>query len=150
MSRTVPSWTDYFLDLARATAARSKDPNTQVGAVIVNPDGRIVSQGYNGMPEGMCECWDDTVKDDLVVHAEVNAVANAARTGVSTLGGTMYVTLPPCLPCARVVAASGVSHVVCPKESYVDWITRKPKWKDKFQQAFDYLTNAGVSHEIRD
>lgn len=149
MSRPVPDWPDYYLDLARATSARSKDPNTQVGAAIVNPDGRIVSQGYNGMPEGMCECWDDDTKDENVIHAELNAVANAARSGVSTLGATMYITLPPCKPCARVIAAAGIKHVVFPLAAWNDWVARKPKWQAKFEQSLDYLKDAGVTYEAR-
>jgi dCMP deaminase len=149
--RDVPNWDAYFLNVARVTASRSKDPITQVGAVIVNPDGNIVSQGFNGMPRGYPEtheCWEN--KDDIVVHAEVNAIANAARTGVSTLGGTMYLTLPPCLPCARIVAAAGIKRVVMNFENWDDWVRRKPKWQAKFEQSLKYLNDAGVHwHAVR-
>lgn len=97
------------------------------------------------MPDGMCECWDDDKKDDLVIHAELNAVANAARAGVSTLSGTMYITLPPCLPCARVIAAAGLRHVVFPYATWADWVERKPQWQTKFEQSLEYLKNAGVT-----
>lgn len=143
------NWSDYFLNLAQATALRSKDPNTKVGAVIVNPDGRIVAQGYNGMPAGMDEQWDDEVKDDLVIHAELNAVANAARSGVSTLGGTMYLTLPPCQNCAKVIAASGIAHVEFPLSAMNEWIERKPVWFERFTKSLDYLADAGVSYDAR-
>lgn len=144
--RSVPSWEDYFLNMAATTATRSKDPSTQVGAVLVNPDGRIISQGFNGMPAGMLEapCWPDDLKDDLVVHAEVNAVANAARSGVSTLKATLYITLPPCLACARVVAASGISAVVFPKAAYEQRLARNPVWKERFARALKYLDDANV------
>lgn len=144
--RSVPTKHQYYMSLATAAAQRSKDPNTQVGAVIVNDDGRIISLGYNGMAESMPEwdCWTDELKDDLVIHAEVNAIANAARSGASTLGSSMYITLTPCLPCTRVVVAAGIKRVFWPESSYYDWIERKPHWEAKFNQSIDFLNRCKV------
>lgn len=145
--RAVPDWDQYFLDLARVTASRSKDPNTQVGAVIVNQDGRIISQGYNGMPQGFPEegyHWGDDAKKDLVIHAELNAVANAARCGASTLGGTMYLTLAPCIACARVIVASGMAEVVFIEDAFLKRIKGREDRATQYAASFHYLERAGV------
>lgn len=150
--RKVPDWDEYFLGLAEAAKLRSKDPNTQVGALIVSPDRRRTVIGYNGMPEGMDEgsCWDDACKDDHVIHAEQNAISNAARTGVPVEGATIYITLPPCLPCARAITAAGIKRVVYPSSAYWDWVNRKPVWKERFQRALDYLYRNKVTyHALR-
>lgn len=146
--REVPSWDDYFMGIAEAAKLRSKDPNTQVGALIVSPDRRQTVIGYNGMPEGMPEgsCWEDSCKDDLVIHAERNAIANAARTGVPVNNATIYITLPPCLPCAQLIVAAGIVRVVYPSVAYWDWVNRKPVWEQRFRQATDYLYRNKVSY----
>ncbi len=107
----------------------------------MTPDRRRTVIGYNGMPEGMAEgsCWEDTCKDDLVIHAEQNAIANAARTGVPISGATIYITLPPCLPCARMVVAAGLKRVVYPQSAYAEWVDRKPIWHERFQTSLQYL-----------
>lgn len=146
--RQVPGWNEYFMQLAFAASARSKDPNTQVGAVITDRDHRIISIGYNGFADKAQETpglWHDDCKDQHVIHAEVNAIANAARAGVSTQKSVMYITLPPCLPCARIVAAAGVSCVGFPKQTYREWVERKPVWEYRFAQALSYLNEAGMT-----
>ena len=95
------SWDEYFMGLAHLSALRSKDPNTQVGAAIVDENHRVVSVGYNGFPKG---CSDDVfpwerdgealhTKYFYVVHAELNAILNSPR---SVAGCTIYVSLFPC------------------------------------------------------
>lgn len=93
-------------------AGWSKDPSTRVGAVIA--DGKhVISVGFNGFPPTTedKEEWlnDRQTKYSLVIHAEVNAILNAAR---AVKGSTIYVTLPPCSECAKFIAASGISRVV--------------------------------------
>lgn len=151
--RQVPDWDHYFMGIAQAAKVRSKDPNTQVGALIVSPDRRRTVIGYNGMPEGMGEgsCWEDSCKDHLVIHAEQNAIANAARTGVPVDGATIYITLPPCLPCARAIVAAGIKRVFYPSEAYRDWVSRKPIWADRFEEAFHYMMrNKVISRALSD
>lgn len=109
---------DYFLALCDVAAQRSKDPSTQVGAVIVR-GGDILSTGYNGMPAGLIETperWERPTKYALVVHAEENALLRAARNGISIKGATLYVSLFPCAKCARVIANSGIRELVFNKE----------------------------------
>lgn len=112
--RQVESWFTYFNTIARQVATRSKDPSTQVGAVIVNENYDIVSTGYNGFPPAVRdteERWQRPLKYEFVVHAEMNAIARAARFGKHTEGGTLFCTHIPCVNCAKAVIAAGVKGV---------------------------------------
>src|SRR3546814_4797914 len=89
--RIVPTWTSYFMRIAQDVASRSKDPSTQVGAVLVDADNHIIATGYNGFPPGIEETparWQRPDKYERVIHAEMNAIAHAARAGHSTAGAT--------------------------------------------------------------
>lgn len=118
-------WNDYFMGLAHLSAMRSKDPSTQVGAVIVDERKRVVSIGYNGMPYG---CDDDEfaweregqfldTKYPYVVHAELNAILNAPRP---VIGCTIYVSLFPCNECAKAIIQSGIKRIVYEDDKYAD------------------------------
>ncbi|KAI6218818.1 Deoxycytidylate deaminase [Aphelenchoides fujianensis] len=112
-------WDEFFMATALLTAQRSKDPSTQVGAVIVSDENIIVGVGYNGMPRG---CHDDempwvkTSQDVLwnkylyVCHAELNAILN--KNSASVKGCTIYSTLFPCNECAKAIIQSGIKTVV--------------------------------------
>ena len=117
------SWDEYFMGLAHLSALRSKDPNTQVGACIVDEDNKVVSIGYNGMPRG---CQDDkmpwereggflTTKYAYVVHAELNAILNSPR---SVKNCTIYVSLFPCNECAKAIIQSGIKKIVYESDKY--------------------------------
>ena len=146
--RTVPGWDHYYLTIAEVAKFRSKDPNTQVGAVVVNSDNRIVSLGYNGMPEGCAEehLWAD--KDDYVVHAEVNALSNVARIGASSLGGTVYITLPPCIGCARSVIAAGIKRVVFSGDNMLERFKIRPGFRESTEKSLAFLVQSGVEVRI--
>lgn len=120
------SWDEYFMGVALLAAERSKDPNTQVGACIVDEDNRIVSTGYNGFPYG---CSDDEypwsregdtpeTKYPYVVHAELNAILNARGRNVA--GTRIYVALFPCNECAKAIIQSGIREVVYLSDKYKD------------------------------
>ena len=120
------SWDEYFMGVALLAAERSKDPNTQVGACIVDADNRIVSTGYNGFPYGCSDNdypWaregdaQDT-KYAYVVHAELNAILNAR--GRSVVGTTLYVALFPCNECAKAIIQSGITEVVYLSDKYAN------------------------------
>lgn len=93
-------------------AARGTCHRLQVGCIIER-GGRILIQGYNGAPPGMPHCpeREHTSEECLAVHAEQNAIAWAARTGVSLENSTLYVTHMPCLACARSIITAGVTSV---------------------------------------
>ena len=118
------SWEEYFMGVALLAAQRSKDPNTQVGACIVDDQNRILSTGYNGFPHG---CSDDEfpwnrdeskgdTKYQFVVHAELNAILNAR--GKSLAGSILYVGLFPCNECAKAIIQAGVREVVYLSDKY--------------------------------
>jgi dCMP deaminase len=110
-----PSWDDYFMATALLMAARSACGRLHVGCVLVSGgehQNRIVAAGYNGFLPGAPH--QSRVRDDheqATVHAEQNAIADAARRGVSVAGSTAYVSHFPCINCAKVLAAAGVRIV---------------------------------------
>ena len=122
--RRVISWDEYFMSVAKLSAYRSKDPNTQVGACIVNPDKKIVGVGYNGLPWG-CEVenfpWEvrdgdlDKTKYPYVVHAELNAILNS--TG-NLKGCKIYVSLFPCHECVKAIIQSGIGEIIYEDDKY--------------------------------
>jgi dCMP deaminase len=113
---TRPSWDAYFMGITCEVARRSTCNRAQVGAIIVR-DKRILTTGYNGSPAGLPHC---TEVGCLVVnghcvrtlHAEQNAIIQAALHGVSTGGASIYVTHQPCLTCAKMIINAGVARVV--------------------------------------
>lgn len=118
------NWDEYFMGVSLLAAKRSKDPNTQVGACIVDKNNIILSTGYNGFPFG---CSDDEypwaregedTKYKFVVHAELNAILNA--NGKSLKGARIYVDLFPCNECAKAIIQSGISEVVYLYDKYAD------------------------------
>ncbi len=118
------SWDEYFMGVALLAGLRSKDPNTQVGACIVNSKRKIVSTGYNGLPKGC----DDNVfpwgregdyydtKYPYVCHAELNAILNNPGTDFDQC--TIYVALFPCNECAKAIIQSGIREVVYLSDKY--------------------------------
>jgi dCMP deaminase len=121
----VITWDQYFIGMAHLSALRSKDPSTQVGAVIVSPANKVVSIGYNGLPKG---CSDDEYPWDrdgsaleskyvYVVHAELNAILNAP---MSVQGCRIYVSLFPCNECAKAIIQAGITEIVYEDDKYAD------------------------------
>lgn len=122
----------FYMDVAEAAARNSHAVRKQVGACLVT-NNQVILSGWNGRLSGQsneCEEYDDSSFDGTfkslklvtrkdVVHAEMNAISKAAREGVSTLGSTLFVTLSPCVDCAKMLVASGVKEVVY-KENYRD------------------------------
>ena len=116
MSAQRPSWDQYFMRIAVEVAKRSTCNRAQVGAIIVR-DKRILTTGYNGSPAGLPHCTEVgclIVGDHCVrtLHAEQNAIIQAALHGVSVAGGTIYVTHQPCLTCAKMIINAGIQRVV--------------------------------------
>lgn len=119
--KNVFDWDASFMGDAFMTSFRSKDPSTQVGAVLVNSDHRIVSTGYNGTPKRMNDedfPWGKDSDDPLetkypyVIHAERNAILNTEGPLSELKDGTAYVTLFPCHECMKSLAQAGINRVV--------------------------------------
>lgn len=130
-----PSWNEYFLNIAHEVAKRSTCERAQVGAVIVR-DKRILTTGYNGSPRGLPHCNEVgcLMENDHCVrtlHAEQNAIIQAALHGVITEGATIYVTHQPCFICAKTIINAGISEIVYDKEYQDD-------------RSLDFLQQAGV------
>ena len=112
------------MGVALLAAKRSKDPNTPVGACIVDSNNIILSTGYNGFPYGCSDDlypWERTGKDtkySYVVHAELNAILNAR--GKNLKGARLYVDLFPCNECAKAIIQSGISEIVYLYNKYAD------------------------------
>jgi len=129
-----PSWHEYFLQLARQAATRSTCLRRQVGAVLVR-DKRLLSTGYNGSPRGTAHCLDvGCLRDQMgipsgerqelcrAIHAEQNAIIQAAKHGTNIDGATLYSTTMPCIICAKMIINAGIQRVVY-EEGYADQLS---------------------------
>ena len=135
----IDKWQERYLDLARLVATWSKDPSTQVGAVLVGRDRRQIALGYNGFPPGIADTADrlaDKVrKYQLTQHAERNVLDNAQ---FDPEGGLLVVTFHPCVECAKSIVSKRIGTVMCPKPS-----DREP-WKTSAAVACELFSEAGV------
>jgi dCMP deaminase len=127
-----PSWDEYFMGIARLTSERSTCLRRKVGAVIVQ-DKQIVATGYNGAPKGIAHCDEKggCLREKLGVpsgerhelcralHAEQNAIIQAATSGQSIEGATIYITHQPCVICAKMIINAGIRKIIV-EEGYPD------------------------------
>jgi dCMP deaminase len=138
------SWDEYFMGVALLSACRSKDPNTQVGACIVNDKNKIVGAGYNGLPIG---CSDDEfpwskqgnfldTKYPYICHAELNAILN--NIGMDLKGCKIYTALFPCNECTKAIIQSGITEII--------YLSDKYEGTDVFKASKIMLDKAGVSY----
>jgi dCMP deaminase len=116
-------WDEYFMNIARVISSRSTCDRKFVGAVIVR-DKTILSTGYNGSIRKLEHCSETghMMENDhcvATIHAEANAIIQAAKNGVRIEGGTIYTTASPCWPCFKLIANSGISRI-CYGEFYRD------------------------------
>lgn len=133
-----PSWDEYFIQLANSVATRSTCDRGRSGCVIVK-DKRILCTGYVGSPPGMPHCdevghklrkvIDENGKErwhcERTIHAEYNALIQAARFGISLEGATLYCKMEPCRVCAMGIVGSGIRRVVCEKKYHAAEDTRE-------------------------
>lgn len=144
MMRETKTWDETFMNLALSIAAdRSKDSSTQVGCVLVDANKDPVAFGYNGFGPGAeetDELWTRPAKYQHVIHAETNAVGRAARRGCSTESCTCYVTVFPCLPCAKALIAAGVVRVVAKR--------LLGHWDDDHRAAAEEFERNGIEYVI--
>ena len=131
-----PTWDEYFMSIADMVKTRSTCMRRQVGAVIVR-DKRILTTGYNGTPTGLKHCGEvGCLRDELKIpsgerhelcrgiHAEQNAIIQAAVSGVSIQDSTIYVNLSPCILCTKMIINAGITRIVT-KEPYNDSLALK-------------------------
>ena len=136
-------WQARFSDLAKEVASWSKDPSSQVGAVIVRPDRSVASVGFNGFPRGV-EDSQDVIADRnakllRTIHAELNAILAAKEPLV---GCSIFVwPFQPCAQCAGAIIQSGIKEVYCP---YNDHLTQE-RWGESFKAALQMFDEAGVT-----
>lgn len=134
-ARVRPSWDEYFMEITRQVARRSTCLRRQVGALIVK-DKQILATGYNGAPSGFDHCEQTgCLREEMHIpsgerqeicrglHAEQNAIIQAALHGVSVAGGDLYCTHQPCITCAKMIINSGLRRVIC-YDSYPDPLAR--------------------------
>ncbi|MCC7050982.1 MAG: dCMP deaminase family protein [Bacteroidia bacterium] len=143
------SFDEIYMNLANDLAGRSHCVKAQVGAVIAK-DARVVSLGYNGPPAGTHNCdeeWPDEgcPRDSkgscsLAIHAEQNAILYAAKNNVPLEGSTLYVTLSPCISCARIIYTSGIKRVIY-LDSYAEYK------KIPSDEGVDFLKKFGITVE---
>ncbi len=140
-----PSWDEYFLELAKVVGTRGTCDRGRNGAVLVR-NKRILTTGYVGSPIGMPHCdevghlMSDMIDPDgkvskhcvRTVHAEQNAILQAALHGISTDGATLYIKFEPCFVCSKMIINAGIKRVVCQKKYHAADLTRK------------FFTEAGV------
>ena len=144
-------WVEYFRNLADQVKLKSKDENTQIGAIIVGKDKEIVSTGYNSFPRGLKdyekERQERPEKYYWFEHAERNAIYNAARIGVSTKGCTMYLSCGvPCSDCARGIINSGITRIFCERGD----VTKGKHWEENYDRSWTMLEEAGIDIQFYD
>lgn len=101
-----------FINIAKEIGTLSHCTRSKVGAVLVK-DGNVISFGYNGTPAGMNNgCEENNVTKDEVIHAEMNAILKAAKSGNAVDGSTLYLSLSPCQNCCKLIIQSGIKRVV--------------------------------------
>jgi dCMP deaminase len=139
-------WKNYFLSIAEQVKVKSKDKNTQIGAVIVGNDNEILSTGYNSFPRGL----DDTKEERqerpekyyFMVHAEANAIVNAAKNGISINNSKIYLTCGiPCAECVKLIINSGIKQIFCKK---TDDDVKGELWIKSKQKSLDMISECGI------
>jgi dCMP deaminase len=150
-------WKETFMTMACLMAMRSSDKGTKVGAVVVNPTNVVLAMGYNGWCRGTSPWGDDDPRHERPLkylyteHAERNAIYNSARQGTSLENCTIYVTIMPCMDCARAIVQVGISKVIVHKdgqEAYdAAYGLADHRWTEDHKHAIELLAEAGVELE---
>lgn len=140
------NWIEYFLNIAEVVKNKSKDNSTKIGAVIAGRGNAVLSTGYNSFPRGIVDTIDERQerpeKYFWFEHAERNAIYNAARTGVSLVNASIYITSGvPCCDCARGIISSGITKVYCKK---TDTTVNRSLWDEHAVRSLQMFKEANV------
>jgi len=143
---TIDKWDERFIRMANMIATWSKDPSSQIGCVIAN-DKKVLATGYNGFPKNILDdperLSNREIKYGLIIHAEMNAIYNAAFHGVPLVGATMYVAgLPICSDCAKGVIQVGIKRVV------MDADLNNKKWADSWLKTKKMFRESKVEYNF--
>jgi len=140
-------WNEYFLSIAETVKLKSKDQSTQIGAVIVGENNEVLSTGYNSFPRGL----DDNLKERqerpekyfYMVHAESNAIVNAARVGVSLKNSTIYLTCGiPCCECTKLIINAGIKTIFC-KNTIED--VKGSHWDESKKKSIEMINECNIN-----
>ena len=155
-SESEVNWINMFFEMCEVVSKKSKDPSTKVGCVITGSNNSVISTGFNGFPIGVEDSLVDLSNDKInkskryerpekyswTAHAEENAIAFAARNGVSTSGATLYVNrMMPCTRCTRLIIQSGIKKIVVLIDVPEETLKR---WKEDNDIAEQMIKEAGV------
>lgn len=140
MAEQATEWQRRFFDMAHLVASWSKDPSSKIGAVIVDPQKRVISTGYNGLPVGVEDSkerlGDRETKYKMILHAEENAIMFAKQ---NLNGCSIYVTkMPPCAHCAALIIQSGIKFVYAPEAEVPE------RWRESVELTRQMFKEAGV------
>lgn len=141
-------WDGRFIELAESIASWSKDPSRGVGAVIVSPMRQVIATGYNGLPRGVEDHPDRLerpVKYDLIVHAEMNAIIQCARNGISPVGATLYSSFSPCIHCTLSIVQAGIKRVVTRSIEKGD-----AHWNESIDKSIAMFEEVGIEYSVLD
>jgi len=148
-------WDEYFLNMAKLVASKSKDPNTKCGCIIVGPDNEVRSCGYNGLPRNVnytSERNERPIKYYFYEHAERNAIYNSSRVGIPLKGCRAYIIATsktntgnlPCCDCTRSIINVGIVEIVLEKKNKEINDIPTGTWRDGLKYSEDMLNEAGV------
>jgi dCMP deaminase len=149
----VISWDDLFFNLVREYRAKSKDPSSKFGAIIVNDDNDPISFGFNGFARGVKdhpERYENReLKYKMVVHAEANAIVNAASNGKATKGCKMYIDSWPCSSCCGMIINAKIKEIVINGDSEIhNNELFQERWKDSIEITKMMCNEAGIKIRI--
>lgn len=138
---------DYLREAYRIAANLSEDPVTHNGALIVSSNGVIIGRGANRLPSGVLardERFQRPLKCEYLIHAELDAILDAAKRGAQLSGATMFCPWAPCTSCAIAIIQSGIKCLVAHKQIH----DKTPeRWRESITMAVDMLSEAGVHYE---
>ena len=140
-------WDYRFLQMAEGVSEWSKDPSRGVGCVITSSNRQVLATGFNGLPRGVQDRSDRLerpTKYDLIVHAELNALIQCARNGVSTVGATIYSTFFPCIRCTVGIIQSGATKII----SYQTANDENPDWITSINKSYELLDESGIQYYL--